>query len=135
MSNNNLFTERVYANHSDGIFVNFICRLLHEFQILTKQRLPNVHISMITSTIAVKMKCWAIVHDTNWPFYYTTVFVLQWPKTPKQVFVAKYLVLEQNKQIWDETLCSRHLSIADTFSRSRWCPLWRGFTVFQYCSS
>ena len=43
------------------------------------------------------------------------VSILQCPKTPKQVFVAKYLFLEQNKQIWDEPLCSGHLSIVDTF--------------------
>ena len=103
------------------------CGFLHAIQTLTKQRLPNLHISMITSNIAIKLKCWAIVHDTNWPLYYTMVSILQCPKTPKQVFVAKYLFLEQNKQIWDEPLCSGHLSIADTFSQSQCYPLKRGF--------
>ena len=55
-----------------------------------------------------KLKCWAIVHDTKWPLYYTMVSILQWRKTPKQVFVAKYLFLEQDKQIWDKPLCSGH---------------------------
>ena len=63
------------------------------------------------------------------------LFVILWclfynaPKIPKQFFVAKYLFLEQNNQIWDEPLCSGHISIAATFSRSRWCPLERGSTV------
>ena len=57
------------------------------------------------------------------------VSILQCPNSPKQVFVAKYLFLEQGKQIWDEPLCCGHLSIADTFSQSQWCPLQRGFTV------
>ena len=36
------------------------------------------------------------------------VSILQCPTTPKEVFVAKYLFLEQNNQIWDEPLCSGH---------------------------
>ena len=96
MSNNNFFTARIYANHSDGMFVNFVLGFLHIFQTLSKQRLPNVYISMITSNMAIKLKCWAIVHDINWPLYYTLVSILQCPKTPKQIFVAKYLFLEQS---------------------------------------
>ena len=44
------------------------------------------------------------------------VSILQCPKTPKQVFVAKYLFLEQNKQIWDEPVCSGHIFAAPMVS-------------------
>ena len=112
--NNNLFTKRIYANHRDGIFVKFICGFLHAFQTLTKQLFPNVYISMITSNTAIKLKCWAIIDDTNGPLYYTMVSILQCPKTSRQIFVAKYLFLEQNKQISGEPLWSGHLTITDT---------------------
>ena len=81
------------------------------------------NISMIISNLAIKFKCWTIAHDTNWPLYYTMVSILKCLKTLKQVFVAEYLFLEQKKQIWEEPLCSGHLSIADTFLRSQWCLL------------
>ena len=35
------------------------------------------------------------------------------------------------KVLYFGPLYSEHLSIADTFSENQWCPLMRGFTVYD----
>ena len=39
--------------------------------------------------------------------------------------------LSMVKLLYFEPLYSGHLSIADTFSENQWCPLLRGFTVYE----
>ena len=57
MPNNHFFTIRTDTNHSNSIFVHFVGWLFPAFQTLANQRLPNVHVDMISSSKTVTLEC------------------------------------------------------------------------------
>ena len=121
MANHLFFRVENSTNHSNNIIVEFVDWLSHELQTLANQWHSNYSINKISSNI-LSLGSFFSQHqllDTLWGQLYYAL-------TPYSRF------LKENKLIWEEPLCSGHLSITDTILRSRWCPLFREFTVLRH---
>ena len=116
ITNHLFFTMRISTKHSNSILVHFVGWLFYALQTLANQWLPNYHINMISSNI-LSLGSFFSQHrpiDTRQGHY-------------KLTFQRNFS--KQNRPIWEEPPCSRHLYITDNILRSRWCPLQRACTV------
>ena len=85
---------------------------LSRLQTLANQRPPNYHINMVSSN-KLTLGFFFRQHRSLDKFWGHLHSIL----TPYSRFS------KQNKPIWEEPLCSKHLCIMDTILMSRWCPL------------
>ena len=100
------------TKQSNVILFYFVGWLYHALSKLANHQLLSYHINMIPSNILS---------------YILSIIYLSSSNTG-----SLSMLLKQNMEIWEASLCSRHLSITNTILRSQCCPLQRAFTVLIF---